>query len=548
MPDVSEAPSTSSAQAPSTSSGQVLYRKWRPQTFAEVVGQEAVTRTLRNAVAASKVAHAYLLCGPRGTGKTSLGRLIAKAVNCGGPLQGEPCNQCPYCRDALEGRAIDLVEMDAASNRGIDEIRKLRDRVGLAPMAGRYKVYLIDEVHMLTPEAYNALLKTLEEPPPHIVFVLATTEPHRVPATIISRCQRFDLRRIPLPAVVQRLSQICEGEALSLDEASLMEVARAAGGSLRDAINILEQLAAYYGPEPNLVQVQEALGFNIDARSDELARLILSLDLAAALKVIAAVRDDGIDIRQFSRQLVMYLRALLLLKSGAAEMVDVSQEQLDKMRRVAEEAETSEIGRALKIFGHLDFRDDPLSSLPLELALVDYVMTASQTRVHDGPTTLAAPAPQASEVVSTAKDSGSSGGPPTENSSITETEKAPEITAEGSLSEQPSDLLERIRQACKEIDKRVAAYLNNSCQVMALEGDTIVLGFYFAFHQGKIDAEANRRIVEEAASQVLGRPAHIQCVLTHMPREAKVPSGHLARAARELGARPLSGEGGANAG
>src|SRR3990172_4516629 len=226
--------------------GEVLYRRWRPRSFSELVGQEAITRTLTNAVAQGRVAHAYLFCGPRGTGKTTAGRLLAKAVNCLSISDGEPCNQCSACLDFLQGRSLDLIEMDAASNRGIDEVRKLRERVGLAP-AGRYKVYLIDEVHMLTQEADNALLKTLEEPPPHVIFVLATTEPHKVPATVVSRCQRFDFRRIPTPAVKERLAYICQREAIEAEDDVLQEIARSARGSLRDAINLLEQLSVYYG-------------------------------------------------------------------------------------------------------------------------------------------------------------------------------------------------------------------------------------------------------------------------------------------------------------
>jgi DNA polymerase-3 subunit gamma/tau len=247
---------------------EVLYRKWRPQTFAEVAGQEVVTRTLTNAVAAGKVAHAYLFSGPRGTGKTTTGRLLAKAVNCLDPAEerpGEPCNQCDSCRMFTEGRALDLIELDAASNRGIDEIRSLRDKVGFAPTSGRYKIYLVDEVHMLTEPAFNALLKTLEEPPPHVIFVLATTEVHKVPATVTSRCQRFDLRRIPLDAIVDRLTQICEREEVECPRDGLALVARQATGSLRDAINLLEQLMDYHGRRLTLEDVQTGLGLAGDA-------------------------------------------------------------------------------------------------------------------------------------------------------------------------------------------------------------------------------------------------------------------------------------------
>ncbi|GAG93323.1 unnamed protein product, partial [marine sediment metagenome] len=258
---------------------EVFYRKWRPQILAELVGQEPVVQTLRRAVESRKIAHAYLFCGPRGTGKTSTGRILAKAVNCPNQTGGEPCNGCSICRSITEGRAPDVIEIDAASNRGIDEIRSLREKVHYAPNLARYKVYIIDEVHMLTEAASNALLKTLEEPPPHVIFILATTEPHKVLPTIMSRCQRFNFRRLAQGAIVDKLKLICQQEDINVGVDSLKLIAQAATGSLRDAENLLQQLIAYYGNQIDFDQIRMALGFSKDLRVGELAKCIANGDI-----------------------------------------------------------------------------------------------------------------------------------------------------------------------------------------------------------------------------------------------------------------------------
>jgi DNA polymerase-3 subunit gamma/tau len=582
--------SLSSSESSAGSSSEVLYRKWRPQSFSEIVGQDAITQTVRNSVAGGRVAHAYLFCGPRGTGKTSLGRLLAKAANCLQPAEGEPCNACDSCRSFLEGRAIDLVEMDAASNRGIDEIRRLRDRVGLAPMAAQYKVYLLDEVHMLTAEAYNALLKTLEEPPSHIIFVLATTEAHKVPATIISRCQRFDLRRLPMAAVVSRLEHICREEGVEIEEGALQEIARSAGGSLRDAINLVEQLSTYYGSSPTLEQVRESLGLTADARSRELVRHVLQKDLSGGLRLIAAVRDDGVDMRRFQREVVGYLRAVMLVKSGAGETLDLAAEEVEEMQAMASEAASDDILRALRAFGQADFRDDPQSSLPLELALAEHTLgPRAAPAAEEEPESVARPGAKAGRPTSgpPSPPSGLRGrleeppvvrpqpprvAPPTparerkaapvqaeegEGQEPTKAEARPQAGARPGPSGEPAapaapaaaageDLLQRIRLACKGVDHRVAALLNGTCEVKSVENGVLVLAFFpqSSFHQEKIEQAANRRIVEEAASRLLGQPVTLECTRSERERPQGAPrmrGGHLVQAARQMGARPVVG-------
>ena len=380
-------------------STEVLYRKWRPRTFGELAGQEVVARTLTNALASDKVSHAYLLSGPRGTGKTTTGRLLAKALNCAKPKKGEPCNKCDSCQSYLEGRALDLIELDAASNRGIDEIRNLREKANFAPTAGgdAYKLYLVDEVHMLTEPAFNALLKTLEEPPPHVVFVLATTEAHKVPATVVSRCQRFDFRRIPLAATVERLSYIAAQEGIDCPQEGLEAIARIATGSLRDAVNLLEQLVDSYGKTLSLEQVREGLGMVVDARSVQLAAHALQGELAQGLTLISAVRDDGLDLRQFQRQVVAHMRGLLLVKAGAPPIDAWSDEELEEMRAVVADVSPERVIAVLRAFGEADLRADPLSPLPLELALASTTLAPAAGPAHavtPSPEAAATPPPQ----------------------------------------------------------------------------------------------------------------------------------------------------------
>jgi DNA polymerase-3 subunit gamma/tau len=522
---------------------EVLYRKWRPQSFAEVAGQEAITRTLRNSIAAGSLSHAYLFCGPRGTGKTTLGRLLAKAANCTAPADGEPCNKCESCLAFIEGRAMDFVEQDAASHNSVEDIRQLRENVGLTPMSGGRKVYLLDEVHMLSTAAQNALLKTLEEPPPHIIFVLATTDAHKVQPTIMSRCQRFDLKRIPVTVTVARLRHISEQEGFTLAEESLEEIARSSTGSLRDAVNGLEQVVTYYGRSPTPGQVRDALGLNVDARSGQLAALLMAGDLTESLRLVSQVRDDGVDMKQFARQLVKYLRGMLLAKAGAAESLELSAETAAEVRAQAAEVSLADIIRALSTFGRIDFKEDSLASLPLELAVVEYLADAGEAvpvakREIPGPRREVPVERPAKPVASELRKPPAEKAVEADGVATTAASERPSGSVKGGAAPANGDLLTRVRAALRESDRKLDGLLNGSCEVVSSEGEKVVLGFFHTFHLERAEYGSNKQALEKAFSAELGRPVKIS--LEHTPREPraeKPKGGHLVEAARQMGAK-----------
>ena len=350
---------------------QVYYRKWRPGSFAELVGQEHVTTTLRQSIKQSRVSHSYLFCGPRGSGKTTTARIIAKAVNCLEIKDGDPCNACAICQTINDGRFMDIIELDAASNRGIDEIRDIREKVNFSPTQGSRKVYIIDEAHMLTDAAANAFLKTLEEPPSHVIFVLCTTEAHKILPTIVSRCQRFDFRRIPPELICQRLAEMIKAEGATVEPEALRLVARYAAGSLRDAQNLLEQLVVSYGDGVGLQQVEDLLGLGHGERWLDLVNYLLMGNTSASLGVINQAAWDGTDLRQFHRQTLELLRAVLHLQWSSGETLDLPDHVVGQLRELVGQLPPWRILKALKTWGEVNMRYDAPSTLPLELAAVE---------------------------------------------------------------------------------------------------------------------------------------------------------------------------------
>ncbi len=514
---------------------QSLYRKWRSRTFSELLGQEHITETLTNALLAGRISHAYLFCGPRGTGKTSTARLLAKAVNCQNRQGAEPCNQCEMCVAIQDGRAMDLIEIDAASNRGIDEIRDLRDKVGFAPSQGKYKFYILDEVHMLTTEAFNALLKTLEEPPEHAIFVLVTTESHKIPATIVSRCQRFDFRRVALRDLVGKLERICREEALEIEPAAVELIARSATGSFRDAESLLDQLSAYRNERITLDYVQKLLGLIPSESVGRVVGALLAKDLSAGLALINQVADEGADLRQFNREIVAYLHGLLLIKAGNPGLLNVTAEMLESMTAQAKGTSIGDLTRSLRLFGQADqaLRNSTQPQLPLELAFVDATSLETSETPAGGARLAAQPATPAVPAVASASsriDQAAGArrpqgsplgiGAPHHVAVISQPgAELPAVVADDgprgaagpdleSLKAQWASILSGVGSVSRSLE----GVLRDGAPI-GVEGQTVVLGFPHAFHKERIEDAKNRVMVEKVLNRVTGQDCRVRCVL-----------------------------------
>jgi DNA polymerase-3 subunit gamma/tau len=519
-------------------SSQAIYRRWRPQRFGDVVGQEHVTRTLRNAVKNGRVAHGYLFCGPRGIAKTSTARILAKAINCLNPSDGEPCDACDLCRAIATSTSYDVIEMDAASNGLVDNVRDLRQHVMTHPDQARRKVYILDEAHRMSAPAFDALLKTLEEPPEHVVFILVTSEADKIPATIVSRCQRFDFRRLPQRGIVERLTEICAKEGVAAEGAALDLIARAATGSMRDAQSILDQLLALGSARIEVEDVETVLGTAGTAAARDLAAHAIRREQGQGLGLISRAVADGADPRQFCRDVTEYLRGLLLVKLGGPdETVDVSAETRQEMAGLAGEASVDQLLRAVRLFGQAEagWRGTLHYQLPLELAFVDATL--------DGPAPIeATPAPSSrpplSRPVSGApalrrpEPAPSARPPPRPSAGVTPAPAPPREAAAASTSERtvahapPDDEppstgepvevgeLQRrwtsVRDALAPSNRGLAEVMS-STRAAALEGDRLVVHCRQAFVREQVTR--NLRTILGEWQRQFGQNLSVQCVV-----------------------------------
>ncbi len=531
---------------------QALYRIWRPASWEEVVGQDHIIQTLKNAVAADKVSQAYLFAGPRGTGKTTTARLLAKAVNCLNPdLSNRPCNACENCIAVNEGRFLDLIEIDAASNTSVDDIRELRDNINFSPSQGRFKVYIIDEVHMLSTSAFNALLKTLEEPPSHVIFVLATTEIHKIPATVLSRCQRHEFRRIPVQTIIEKLKLLCAQEHIEIEDEALSLVARQATGSLRDAISLIDQLSSL-GKAITLETAQNILGTATSQAVLDLGQAIQDRDSARGLEVIHTALDAGTDPRQFARQVVDYLRTLLVIKLNGSKDLELLPEVRSLMETHAQNFSTEQLIATITQFNAAatDLKANWHPGLGLELAFAaSLTAPVEQPKVFIAEPTSRRAAPLSRQPAKTGTSTVETEiGAPKVSSPLEagESESVPKPAQVASAQvnfnlENLQDRWDQIKREVRQLDQVAGALLNSSRIVSANDG-LLTLGFSSDLLREKMMSEKMIRPVRKVLSKYFLQEITINCIVSNKSASESdtadiIPNGLVDMTLRELGGR-----------
>ena len=537
---------------------QALYRKWRPHLWEEVVGQDPIVYTLRNSIRLGKLRHAYLFSGPRGTGKTTTARLLAKAFNCLSEDQANhPCDKCAHCLAVNENAYIDLIEIDAASNTSVEDVRKMREKIGLSPSQGKFKVYIIDEVHMLSTAAFNALLKTLEEPPAHSVFILATTEIHKIPATVLSRCQRFEFRRIPVNHIVVQLEKIVQNENLQVSSDALVLIARQATGSLRDAISLLDQLTSS-GEAVDLGSAQEVLGTSASQSVIDLAACVIDKNTVSGLETLHSALDGGTDPRQYARQLVDHFRSLLLIALGNSEQVDASADLKQVLQAQCRRTDARSLLEFLRLFNNaaFDSRNSWQPSLSMEMAFAQAVAYAPETSesalqatpppaVRDALPQVGPPHRNPSPPSKTFPSSAQVGKPDEQGSRKAATLPSDPAPATGQV-DNVLQQWDKIRAAVKRQRPQTEALLN-SCKVRRIQDGRLFLGFDGDLLRSKMEAGDNIAATRQAVREVTGVEMDIVCTVvsakaTTLPQEIGAEPDGIVSAAVNAGGKIIHKE------
>ncbi len=527
----------------------VLYRKYRPGSFDDVVGQDHIVRALRGGLSTDKISHAYLFTGPRGTGKTTIARILARSLNCEKPKEGMPCGKCASCQTITAGEAMDIMEIDAASNRGIDEIRALREGVRFAPSSLKYKVFIIDEVHMLTKESFNALLKTLEEPPSHAIFILATTEAHKVLPTIISRCQRYDFKKIQISDVASRLKKIADSEDIKISDDALRLVALASDGCMRDAESLLGQIISFGGNNIEVIDVQNILGIADVKIILDFTRSIFEKNRHDAFSIINEFVEGGVDIHHFIQDVIDYFRKLVFIKvyigstgiNGEVKIGNIldewTSEQKEKAAKQVKELPTESLVELLNIFVKSldDLRKFPLPQMALEVAALE----AIQLLEEDGPTV-----PSDSEERSVVEDVANIAPEPEKNEEKIEKKESPssaDSAGSGALKEKPKEKkgflnaksekketkkspemtagLSDIKKRWREIIKDVQGHNGSLFALLVasvpqeISGETLTIAVRYGFNKERIDDRNNKMVIEEVIEKGTGKKLKINCIV-----------------------------------